>query len=97
MVLETKCPYESEDSPITQVRTDWIEYMLRDMGVFDEYLDKRVQEAVKRYPIEFLKGLLEIGEPIITMHELECLTHSYWSGFEDGLIAAGVLEKRSDK
>lgn len=83
-------PYEPGDR-VVQVRNDWIDDMLKDMGVADSKCDGQLQNAVRRY-VEGEAQNAKDRDIDLTMGELEQLTHAFWTGYEQALVDAGKLE-----
>ena len=87
-------PYQPSDQ-VCGPRLDWIRHMLRDMGVTGSGVDKRVQEAVDKYIIDYVERAEKLGGLEITMGDLESFAHAFWDGYEQGLVDSGALECRS--
>ena len=85
--LIKRCPYESSDS-VVQVRSDWIDHMLEDIGVAASECDGKLQIAVRRY-IEGEAQNAKDNDIDLTMGEIEQFAHAYWTGYEQALVDTG--------
>ena len=94
MVRTKKCPYRDSER-VCGPRAEWIAYMLHDMGVTDDDVDKRVQEAINKYIVGLVDD--EKLEPCeVTMGELEIMVSNFWGGYEQAYVDLGALKSRSD-
>lgn len=86
--LTRKCPYRDSER-VCGSRAEWITYMLHDMGVTDDDVDKRVQEAINKYIAE-----LVANEPCeLTMGTLKSMVSCFWSGYEGAYVDLGVFKE----
>ena len=89
-MVQLRQPYESGDL-VVQVRSDWIEHMLEEMGVTDSEHPVALQSAVRRYIENEARDAKE-KDIDLTMGELEALAHAFWNGYEQSLVDTGKQE-----
>jgi len=88
--LAMRCPYEDRDL-VVQVPKDWIEYMLHNIGVLDSKVESQTQSAIRRFALTYaapVNGMITD----LTMGELEMHTHSFWTGYAQARVDAGLQQ-----
>jgi hypothetical protein len=93
MVLTRKCPYRDNDL-VCGPRMEWVEWMLHDIGITDDDVDKGVQKAVNKY-IAQLVEIENVGG--LNMEDLKIMVNTFWTGYEQALVDSGLLKGRDDE